>query len=473
MTRKGTRTYPPKGRTDRNDVRRRLALPVLLTMYLLSGVITSCTDEGPRENTDDGLKMALQVSILDIGSRSEDLSPIEKIHDLRVIVTRREADREILEYNRLIDLSNPEGEIKYGYTEDPRLMFRMEKAGKHHLYLFANCEPILEAALQFVSGVEKHPDPEDGVYNAGMYREDIDQYTVDAYLGALQEATYTNDLLQTLVATGADGKVNGLPMSAEHDVDITSTGSYGTSETVIINKPIVRACNKITFEYVNMKPEYPIFIRDWTLQNVAETAYLLPHVDEGENSELLAGSDGWIDWYEKHINTYGSDAPHGEELVFEVPENVNYNPYKCDYNDKSGMADGETVPVTGLKVEGFDLNQPEKGGGKATDEKVYYFPETCYIPQNSDRQEYSLQFNTKEHAATSTSVDGTTTWYSANGNYDSGILDRVTTLFRGTHVKIKATFMEGDKKDIDVSIINWTVKDYGSGNLVPETKGTE
>lgn len=437
----------------------------------------SCADDssgGEAARSDGaGLRMALQVSVADIAADGDDLFPaVERMHELRVIVTRRGEDgREALEYNRLVRLDDEAGRWRYGYRDDSRLMFRMEEAGRRHLYLFANCEPILDET----PGATPHPDPEEGAYG-GSHRTEIDQRTVDAYLNALREAVYTREQLRELV-TG--DKPGGLPMCAEHDVEIPAADEGAAAEPVIVEAPIVRAANKITFTYVNNRPRYPIFVRNWRLVNVADKAFLLPRVDEnGEgNKDLLAGYSGWIDWYQKHIAGGG----HNAELEFDVPEGEIYSPFNGvstgdTYDGVSGEAEeqgksGEpgyepAETVRGLKVEGRDLTEGEDG--KTTDPATYYFPETRYIPSGEKAQQYGMDFDIREHSAAQAEGEDGKTHYNYRGTPYQTRLPDVTTLFRGTHVRIKATFREGSQVDLQVSIIGWSEYPPVDGHLTPD-----
>ena len=104
--------------------------------------------------------------------------------------------------------------------------------------------------------------------------------------------------------------------------------------------------------------------------------------------------------------------------------------------------------------------------GKKTDREVYYFPETRYIPSDSDKQEYTMSFKTLEYNA---SASGSEEKHWVDGHlYESGLMENVSTLFRNTHVQIQATFMEGNQVDLNVSIINWGENPAVHGTLTPE-----
>ena len=443
----------------------------------------SCINEYPADTEDlfrtRGVDLALQISLLeDADKEGETLPEVEKMHDLRVIITRMENGKEYVEYNRYIDFGT-QREYRYGYLRDNRLVFRVTAPEKKHIYLFANSEPLFVFA-----GIE-HVDPEHGNYGVrhpkpqGAAEKAPDEYeAMDAseYINQLRELTFTQDQLDGFVK---DEKANGIPMSAEYDVTVTP-GNTGISDFCVFEAWIVRACNKITFVYENQRLQYPIFVQDWALNNVASDAYLLPHVKGGGP---LSGTDGedirngsWIQWYADHIKS----NTHTAELNYAVPKTTNYNQYNGRSDGKDTYADlsvtevkpdgSETIfkeNVTGLRVGNLSWNTgSEPIPGKKKDTKVYYFPETRYIPTDSDKQKYTMSFKTLEYNTSASGSEGT--HWTVVGTYDSRPMESVPTLFRNTHVQIQATFMEGNQVDLNVSIINWGENDPVHGTLTPE-----
>ena len=277
----------------------------------LSFLTVSCINEYPVDEPPGasvGSGLALRVSLLDAEGYDEDaegggLPPVERMHDLRVIITHKDKEgKEVLEYNRHIDFDDPEyaGKYRYGYLDNANLLFKVPEGSpmKKHLYLFSNSEPVLKKVCE-AAGLSKHPDPEEGVYGGNHY-VDVRQDDVNRYLDALRDATFTQEELDGFVRPGDDGKVNGIPMSAEHDVEV-EPGNTGVSGLCVIGDlHLVRACNKITFEYENYRPQYPIFVQNWALNLVAKDAYLLPRVKGGGplsgtgREDIRDGS--WIKW---------------------------------------------------------------------------------------------------------------------------------------------------------------------------------
>ena len=432
----------------------------------------SCINEYPADTEDlfrtRGVDLALQISLLeDADKEGETLPAVEKMHDLRVIITRTENGKEYVEYNRYIDFGT-QREYRYGYLRDNRLVFRVTAPETKHIYLFANSEPLF-------ADIE-HVDPEHGNYGVrhpkpqGAAEKAPDEYEAmdaSAYINQLRELTFTQEQLDGFVK---DEKANGIPMSAEYDVKVTP-GNTGISDFCEFEAWIVRAANKITFTYINRRLMGDIAVTYWELRNTAKTTWLLPRVPAGnETNQRLFGAStsyggDWIAWYGNHIG----DGKHAEELEFETPsvekETSFYASYSSSIEVKKLTGTGTVKEtVTGLCVPQGD------GTGKlssVSDPVTYYFLESRYIPEGADAQRYTMIFQTLEYAETP--IDGSN-WvrkdYPAIGaEYP---LDEVKTLLRNTHVKITANFVDMDKVDLQVSLMNWKESDPVEGTLVPE-----
>lgn len=447
---------------------RTAALPLPL-LLLATVCCVSCINEYPDGRTEAGTVLALKVSLTDQAGLASadggDLPDVEKMRDLRVVITSKDADgTEWVEFNRYLDFSDASEKwrYKYGYVDDDRLMFKLTGTNpEKHVYLFANCEPL------FTAEKIDHPDPEHGIYGDVGANKDKKPIVATAYIERLRGLTYTNAQLQEWVKP-ADGSVpNGIPMSAEYDITVVP-GNTGIVDTYVLDAYILRAANKITFtSYTNWKPQYALFVQGWELERVADRAYLLPRVAEDGG---LYGPDKkcktWIEWYADHI--INSPDSHGEELGFSVPENSTYSPYNGgkaptysgpEYENRDKPGQGGEI-VSGLRIEGFDLSGTKPG--TAEDKATYYFPESRYVRAEETGQHYSMTFTTREYSAIAQEGSNYTPRpYTAE-------LPNVTTLFRNTHVKIAVTLRESSQVDLNVSVINWSVQPPVTGDLEPE-----
>lgn len=424
---------------------------------LLAVCCTSCIYDSDEQTyvLSDGVDLALQVSLLDIDNAAAD---VEYMHDLRVIITHTEGDVEVLEYNRLIDLTGRDKVYRYGYMDDERLRFKVTDTERKHIYLLANSEPVLEKMLR-ERRLAEHPDPEDGLYGSN-HRVETDPRTVSSYLSGLREATFSNDELQRMVADG------GIPMSAEYDI-IVKPQHAEALDIIVYDAYIVRACNKITFTYTNKKPEYAVYIQGWELEQVADEAYLFPHV----NGTAPEGYDDWATWYSRTLLSGGDPSV----TDFSVPGSDGYFSYtggrnptyaadpEYEHNPPPVKPEpGDLVPedVPGLKIKGLDLSSGNPG--HVIDDAVYYFPESRYVRSGESGQHYTMTFTTKEYG--NLMMEGS--------NYTDRVynadLDDVTTLFRNTHVRIAAELQESNQISLGVSIINWSMRDPTTGTLEPE-----
>ena len=434
----------------------------------------SCINEYPADTEDlfrtRGVDLALQISLLeDADKEGETLPEVEKMHDLRVIITRMENGKEYVEYNRYIDFGT-QREYQYGYLRDNRLLFRVTAPEKKHIYLFANSEPLF-------AGIE-HVDPEHGNYGvrhpkpqgaAEKAPGEYDAIEASEYINQLRELTFTQDQLNEFVK---DEKANGIPMSAEYDVEV-EPGNTGVSGLCVIDDlHLVRAANKITFTYINDRMKGDIAVTDWELQNTAVTSWLLPRVpaDDEKNKSLFgAGTKykgDWIAWYRDHIVTGG----HADELNFEVPEgnDVLPQPFSASYDGSAKVTVPRKETVTGLCVPQRKIS--EKDPTPVEDEATYYFLESRCISEET--QSYFISFNTLEYSETpQTDTDGNQHYWTRR-HYPSGAdayhLNQVKTLLRDTHVKITATFADMEQVNLDVSILNWKVRDPVEGQLKSE-----
>lgn len=436
----------------------------------------SCINEYPADTEDlfqtRGVDLALQISLLeDADKEGETLPAVEKMHDLRVIITRTENGKEYVEYNRYIDFGT-QREYRYGYLRDNRLVFRVTAPETKHIYLFANSEPLF-------AGIE-HVDPEHGNYGVrhpkpqGAAEKAPDEYeAIEAseYINQLRELTFTQDQLKGFVE---DEKANGIPMSAEYDVKVTP-GNTGISDFCEFEAWIVRAANKITFTYINDRLMGDIAVKNWQLQYTADKSWLLPHVPAEKNSSLFgAGTEyngNWIAWYVEHIKS----KEHEEELEFDTPEGVVMSPFSDDYKAevtvrRTTSDNTTTETVTGLRVPQRGLTDREPTPAK--DSITYYFLESRYIPEGVGAQRYTMRFNTLEYQNTPT-TDESGVHYWQPSSYPAGAaeayhLDQVKTLLRNTHVIITATFADKGQLDLEVSIKNWHVDAPVEGQLKPE-----
>ena len=430
------------------------------TAAVCSLLAAGCIFEYPTDSllvetlSGEGRTLALRVSMFDDidDTPQEALPAAERMHELRVVITHLGDDKiEVPEYNRLIDIDgkSAEGQWKYGYLDDDQLMFLLDSVwlntngGKKHIYLFANSEKV------FADKGITHLDPEQGLAGGKQEKKMFSAEERRAYFDALKEATFTQADLQTFVTPDDAGRINGIPMSAEYDIDIDELESPSIANLYFFDCYIVRAANKITFTYQNKRYNGDIFVTKWSLNNTADITYLLPHVTDTKHGD-------WIRWYAEH--SANNTAGHGEELEFTAAPTATYNPFASEYtqlNDSAESHDSftELNSVRGLKLPEMD---PATGITSITDSTTYYFLESRYCPNEDEpgKQTYRMSFTAKEYNA---SADVGTRWqevtYPSAGN--SYILDKVTTLFRNTHVKINAAFDEKGQVELGVSLINW------------------
>lgn len=465
----------------------------------------ACINEYPDAAPQvQGPSLALMVSFPDIVDNPDDaVSPVERMHNLRVIITHNTDDgKEEIEYNRFIDFNDTEGKYKYGYLEDLRLIFlvRQEWIGKaRNVYLFANSEPIFDRMFT-EEGLSGHLDPEEGAYG-GNHRVAFSEDITDKYLAAIKNVTFTNDELQEFVKPEKGGTPNGIPMSAEYrDVEF-EPGNTGIANISVFNSYIVRAANKITFTYTNTRPFRDILVQNWGLMKVNKRAYLLPHVLDNETNQTLFGAateygGNWIAWYAKHINA----GTHVDELDFDVPKpgdsNLGMGPYfgvNKEWSSNVGPITQEDnrykhyydvveEDLPSSMSERYGRYLPRRFRDGTTQESSHFdtYSEPIYFLETMGSRSqggitgssvplYHMQFGTLYQQY---QQNGNPTGNLEPGDNTAQYLDRVKTLFRNTHVHVDVVFGDANSIDLYAEVEPWQYDStVFSGNLNEEGGG--
>ena len=464
----------------------------------------ACINEYPDADAlaGQGPSLALRVSLPVITDYADDdaASPVERMHNLRVIITHDiGGGKEMIEYNRYIDFDNTEGHFRYGYLQDPRLMFLINRKWitlHKNIYLFANSEPIFDRMLKD-NDLKRHPDPEGGFYG-GNHRPEIKQDEMDKYLEAIKEVTFTNADLQEFVKPAGGGTANGIPMSAEYRDVSLNPGNTGVANVHVMDAYIVRAANKITFTYTNERPFRDILVKSWGLEMVNKVSYLLPHVpanDETNKSLFGAGTEykgDWIAWYSDHIRSGRHDAG---ELNFEVPasSDLGMGPYfgtEKTWSSVVGELSGDN-----LYKHYYDVIESKEGKPTSMQEQYGH-----YLPRWQDRDKEASKYETQNEPVYFLESIGSNNqeeinsdngpvyhivfsaqWqqYELNGNvsdsplesrtFPAAFLDKVKTLFRNTHVHVDVAFRDNTPLDLYATIVKWEpIETVFSGNLNEE-----
>lgn len=476
--------------------------------------LVSCIWEFPPEETDalslgDGATLALKVSLFDTDGfaaadrEGEGLPEVEKMHDLRVVITSKADDgSEQVEFNRYLDFRSGDWMYKYGYLDDDRLVFKVSGTNpQKHVYLFANCEPLFEDIFKENAekgdGVTVHVDPENGLYGDIGANEDWKPLPGEDYIKMLHEATYTNGQLQKWVKTDG-GKANGIPMSAEYEISV-SPGNTGISGVHVLEAYILRAANKITFTYENTWIDQDLYIHGFSIDKVAKEAYLLARVPLNEHNRRLLGDDTkngtWLEWYVAHIAGIlpggHPDSSSPDELQFVTPgQDIDEKEY-ADGQYSRGPLHSETDPYDPLPTEEwqnfYDNIYGKKSDGRymyTTEEnenikgfylkslhlqgkpdrrttETVYFPESNYHPVNRDGgSSANQQYNLHIYATSREETYNTVHVYNV-------VLTNVTTLFRNTHVHITARPVN-EEFLIWGTLVDWNKYDEVSGEMKPE-----
>lgn len=475
--------------------------------------LSESVSEGGLDAADDG-KVTLLLNVETLQTRAggtdtkQDLQrPFEKPQYLRVVIVNTDFRAKVAgdkDSSGADDRANTPWnvEVNYRISEDMALGGDvMDAAGKQlkfpnieadrkkRIYIFINCEDI-EFTLK--DGVTKCSLNDGGAIETLFGAGSIPSGGVEAEHPYQTGRLPIDDCTYSFEDTkGTDEKdYAGLPYVGVYEVDVPSASyvleKYDPDPDAVFTEPLfpvgplylVRAANRIRFEYINdtahadgdepdETPIDPIDIEvlGWTLSETADRAYLMPHfvnwrqglkgevattldppdlVDEERKTVVSANNyygGAWMLWLKQEADaTQNTDTYNGTKYEwltgYSVPEDVTYEPLTCNYASAITVNKNTTVPV------------PEDG------ENAVYFAESKY-PPNGDKQKYSLsvrvrQINTGREEEVKT--------------YTCEELPNSSSLFRNTDLLVRVRFRKLRTDGLEMAV---DVVPYGSIDLEP------
>lgn len=371
----------------------------IIPLCLLFLLLASCNRQEDTPQQADGMvnltisaAMVSRVSLDDENSSDDkyDDEYRELMHTLRIIIF--DEDKK-LEHDRQYTLT---GENDKGLFETRYYSFIVKGNETKTIYLLANCEDILK-----------------------------DQEISKSNLDNL-ELTTDNGWFST---KSKDTNFH-LPATAKYEIEV---GDKNQTETLYV----AHAANKISITYHNeLQPEEAITIHSWTLEQVAQNSYLIPHITDDE-------------WYEKVLAQYKGESNAQPVTGYNVPPDANHTAYTYTY----------AKPVTVNK--GTPVTTP------AESETPIYLHESKNIPEpdSPNDQGYTISFRISEENGTA-----------EESKVYTAELENLPSLFRGTYVQINVTINaleEGAGPDgIFAEIEAWKEYDPTTGTIVPEEETT-
>lgn len=368
----------------------------LMAFALLFMVACSSQEESIQNTTEAALYLNIEP-IVQTRSRLAELPDNEKMKSVRVIVLHA-ADGTV-EHNRYFSLEGAQAQ-KY-------ILLKVKSNEKKKIFLFANEESV--SAIEGVTGSESK--------------------TLTAFFNSYTEnmsgfETAVNSLY--FAPDYTDGKP--IPMSSMYEIDFPEKGNFDGTFYV------VRVATKFVVNFMNWRGE-EITVNNFTIASHADKNFLMAHVNDSEQNELLFKGKTWINWLKEvsdassENDDYATTEAAGWLKDYRLPAQA----------DKTKTYTYGTVIVG---VPTVDIDHPENSKpGVANNTPVFYLPESMNPKAGvtDGEQEYTLTIN----------IDGRTEPFVYT-------LPNLKALFRNTHVVVNITLY--NRNEIVVDVIPYSEK---------------
>lgn len=263
-----------------------------------------------------------------------------------------------------------------------------------------------------------------------------------------------------------------VPMTAFHSFSIpdikTIENLYPLQTNMVYAVPdelyVVRAINKITFDFVNATKDtaagndgIELLVKEWSISSINTGAsYLFAH--PGKNGTLFDNDTNknnhnalWMQWLEKEAGRSQSDGYEPQWLTeYDMPADAKHGEYSF-------------APADPQKNEGYILPKPTVDKNTevtfSTENDPVYFAESRSVA--SGPQQYELAFTVMQKENGEWNNEYT---YRATSSPSEWADFNLQSLFRSTYVKVTVTFRSGiGHPDFDID-----VHPYGSYELEPD-----
>lgn len=373
------------------------SIVICLAAFALFFMMACSSQEESIQNTTEAALYLNIEPIVQTRSRLAELPDNEKMKSVRVIVLHA-ADGTV-EHNRYFSLEGAQAQ-KY-------ILLKVKSNEKKKIFLFANEESV--SAIEGVTGSESK--------------------TLTAFFNSYTEnmsgfETAVNSLY--FAPDYTDGKP--IPMSSMYEIDFPEKGNFDGTFYV------VRVATKFVVNFMNWRGE-EITVNNFTIASHADKNFLMAHVNDSEQNELLFKGKTWINWL-KEV----SDAS-SENDDYATTEAAGW---LKDYR-LPAQADKTKTYIYGTVIVGVptvDIDHPENSKpGVANNTPVFYLPESMNPKAGvtDGEQEYTLTIN----------IDGRTEPFVYT-------LPNLKALFRNTHVVVNITLY--NRNEIVVDVIPYSEK---------------
>ncbi len=226
---------------------------------------------------------------------------------------------------------------------------------------------------------------------------------------------------------------------------------------------VVRAINKITFDFVNATKDgendgIDLLVKSWSISDINTGASYL-FARPGNNGNLFAGADNgnlnapWMQWLRKEADRSRSVANYEPEwlTVYDMPDNARHGEY-IFYPAGPGVN------------EGYVLAAPAADDNTAvavsTEDDPVYFAESRPV---AGKQRYNLAFTVMQKEDGEWNNEYTYRATSSLTAPEGGNDFSLQSLFRSTHVKVTVTF----RSVLGHPVLDIDVHPYGGYELDP------
>lgn len=375
------------------------SIAVCLAAFALFFMMACSSQEESIQNTTEAALYLNIEPIVQTRSRLAELQlpDNEKMKSVRVIVLHA-ADGTV-EHNRYFSLEGAQAQ-KY-------ILLKVKSNEKKKIFLFSNEESV--SAIEGVTGSESK--------------------TLTAFFNSYTEnmsgfETAVNSLY--FAPDYTDGKP--IPMSSMYEIDFPEKGNFDGTFYV------VRVATKFMVNFMNWRGE-EVIVDNFTIASHADKNFLMAHVNDSEQNELLFKGKTWINWLKEvsdassENDDYATTEAAGWLKDYRLPAQA----------DKTKTYTYGTVIVG---VPTVDIDHPENSKpGVANNTPVFYLPESMNPKAGvtDGEQEYTLTIN----------IDGRTEPFVYT-------LPNLKALFRNTHVVVNITLY--NRNEIVVDVIPYSEK---------------
>lgn len=427
-------------------------LNIVMVMFAACCCMSCVYDYYPEEVAEENqVTLALNMRLLGYGATraGEAALPAERISTLRVVLVdlgldsndNKEAEPSV-EYNEVLHNISLSGEL--GNDGIVHLQFPKIRADRQKkIYFLINCDDDEQPYLDLKENSEKI-----NLNNSELYlRGNRTAPRIEDAIFVSPLGSYSNNTLE-------EGEELLVPMTAFHSFTVPSIAelekNYILNANLVYTLPnelyVVRAINKITFDFVNATMDaenegIELLVKDWSISKINTGAsYLFAH--PGKNTDLFKNdvtddnlNPDWMQWLK-------AEADRSRK-----PENQYSPKWLTEYSMPGDISYGEYKFVPGGSDDGYILPAPEQNNNTtvtlSTENDPVYFSESCYAVDGQP-QRYELAFTVfqKDNGKWGNEYTYRATSSLTNG-WDGLNYFNLQSLFRSTHVKVTVTFRSG------------------------------